>query len=107
LACITDREELKPDLIIFRRSDVQHLPGQVPKADRQTVVPLKTSDINAARGLAWDQDGAVRYAIKIGHPIFNRPSREVAKEYCAVHEVRAKRGATTKRRVRMIAMVLN
>jgi integrase len=86
MAFITDKEELKPGLIIFRRSDVQHhnwyCRVKLPKADRYKTVSLKISDINAARSLAWDQDGEVRYAIKIGHPIFNRPFREVAKEYC-------------------------
>jgi integrase len=110
MAFITDKEELKPGLIIFRRSDVQHhnwyCRVKLPKADRYKTVSLKTSDINAARSLAWDQDGEVRYAIKIGHPIFNRPFREVAKEYCAVQESRATRGEITKGRVAAIRSIV-
>jgi integrase len=68
MAFISDKEELKPGLIIFRRSDVQHhnwyCRVKLPKADRYKTVSLKTSDINVARSLAWDQDGEVRYAIK-------------------------------------------
>jgi integrase len=109
MAFVTDKEELKPGLIIFRRSDVQHRNWycrvKLPKADRYKTVSLKTSDINAARTLAWDQDGEVRYAIKIGHPIFNRPFREVAKEYLAVQETRAKRGEITKARVAAVKSI--
>ncbi len=110
MAFIVDKEELKPGLIIFRRSDVQHhnwyCRVKLPKADRYKTVSLKTSDINAARSLAWDQDGEVRYAIKIGHPVFNRPFREVAKEYCSVQESRATRGEITKGRVAAIKSIV-
>lgn len=102
MAFVTDKEELKPGLVIFRRADVQHRNWycrvKVPKVDRYKTVSLKTDDINTARGLAWDQDGEVRYATKRGDPIFNRPFRDIAKEYLATQVARAKRGEISKAR---------
>ncbi|PZU47063.1 MAG: site-specific integrase [Sphingomonas sp.] len=108
---IIDKEELKPGLILFRRSDVQHRNWycrvKVPKEDRYKTVSLKTDDIHAARSLAWDQDGEVRYAIKHGVAIFNRPFREVAKEYLAKQDVRVKRGEITLKRLEAIGFMID
>ena len=53
MAFITEKEELKPGLILFRRGDVDHRMWycrmKMPKADRYKTVSLKTNDINAAR----------------------------------------------------------
>ncbi|HWJ87630.1 MAG TPA: hypothetical protein VNS12_06140 [Pelagibacterium sp.] len=53
---IIDKEELKPGLILFRRSDVKHRNWccrvKVPKQDRYKMVSLKTENINDARALA-------------------------------------------------------
>ena len=61
-------EELKPGLIIFRRGDVDHRMWycrmKMPKADRYKTVSLKTSDKEAARERAFDQDADVRFRIK-------------------------------------------
>ena len=79
---IVEKHELKPGLILFRRSDVKHQNWycrvKVPKEDRYKTVSLKTSDLNAARNMAWDQDSEVRFALKHGVAIFNRPFRDVA-----------------------------
>lgn len=100
---IVDKEELKPGLILFRRSDVQHRRWycrvKVPKEDRYKTVSLKTDNIQTARTLAWEQESEVRYAIKHGVAIFNRPFREVAKEFLAKQVARAKRGQITDRRI--------
>ena len=110
MAFVTDKEELKPGLIIFRRADVQHRNWycrvKLPKADRYKTVSLKTEDINVARTLAWDQDGEVRYAIKHDVPIFNRPFREVAAEYLATQEARQKRGELSKDRPRKMRAII-
>ncbi|WP_137863541.1 MULTISPECIES: site-specific integrase [unclassified Sphingomonas] len=102
MAFVTDKEELKPGLVIFRRADVQHRNWycrvKVPKVDRYKTVSLKTDDINTARSLAWDQDGEVRYATKRGDPVFNRPFRDIAKEFLATQVARAKRGEISKGR---------
>lgn len=108
---IIDKEELKPGLILFRRSDVKHSNWycrvKVPKEDRYKTVSLKTSDRNAARDLAWDQDGEVRYAIKHGVAIFNRSLRDVATEFFAKQEVRAKRGEITAKRLELIGSIID
>lgn len=108
---IVDKEELKPGLILFRRSDVAHRNWycrvKVPKEDRYKTVSLKTADINAARDLAWDQDGEVRYAVKHGVAIFNRPFREVAKEFLAHHRARATRGEITAKRAETVTNIID
>ena len=52
MAFITEKEELKPGLILFRRGDVDHRMWycrmKMPKADRYKTVSLKTTDISAA-----------------------------------------------------------
>ena len=68
MAFVTEKEELKPGLIIFRRGDVEHRMWycrmKMPKADRYKTVSLKTSDKEAARERAFDQDADVRFRIK-------------------------------------------
>jgi integrase len=110
MAFVTDKEELKPGLIIFRRADVAHRNWycrvKLPKADRYKTVSLKTDDITTARSLAWDHDGEVRYATKRGDPIFNRPFRAVAKDWLAEQSERAKRGEISKERPRKLRTVI-
>ena len=63
---------------------------KLPKADRYKTVSLKTADIGAARERAFDQDADIRFRIKHDVPVFNRPFREVAREYLLTHtEARA------------------
>ena len=49
MAFVTEKEELKPGLILFRRGDVDHRMWycrmKMPKADRYKTVSLKTTDI--------------------------------------------------------------
>src|SRR6218665_2749539 len=100
MAFVTDKEELKPGLIIFRRADVAHRNYycriKLPKADRYKTVSLKTSDVHAARERAFDHDADVRFRIKHDVPVFNRPFRDVAKEYLATQVARSKRGEISK-----------
>lgn len=55
---VIDKEVLKPGLILFRRSDVQHRNWycrvKVPKEDRYKTVSLKTENINDARAMGAD-----------------------------------------------------
>jgi hypothetical protein len=85
MAFVTEKEELKPGLILFRRGDVDHRMWycrmKMPKADRYKTVSLKTTDISAARERAFDQDADIRFRIKHDVPVFNRPFRDVAREY--------------------------
>ncbi len=92
MAFITEKAELKPGLILFRRGDVDHRMWycrmKMPKADRYKTVSLKTTDISAARERAFDQDVDVRFRIKHDVPVFNRPFRDVAHEYLLTQEAR-------------------
>ena len=49
MAFVTDKTELKPGLVLFRRGDVDHRMWycrmKIPKADRYKTVSLKTTDI--------------------------------------------------------------
>ena len=107
---ITDKEELKPGLIIFRRADVDHRNWycrvKVPKTDRYKTISLKTSDINDARERAYDHDADVRFRLKHDVPIFNRPFSQVAQEYLAAQQARAKRGEISAARPKKIKSVI-
>lgn len=107
---IIDKEELKPGLILFRRADVKHRNWycrvKVPKEDRYKTVSLKTDNLHTARSLAWEQESEVRYAIKHGVALFNRPFREVAREFLAKQKARAKRGQITARRVEALRLII-
>jgi integrase len=111
MAFVTDKEVLKPGLIIFRRADVDHRNWycrvKLPKADRYKTISLKTSDINAAREQAFDQDADVRFRLKHDVPVFNHPFRAVAKEYLATQEARAKRGEISKERPKKLKAVID
>ena len=111
MSFVTDKEELKPGLIIFRRADVQHRNWycriKLPKADRYKTVSLKTASATDAREMAFEQYSELRYAIKMGVPIFNRAFSEVAKEYVAEQTRRATRGEIGLERVKKIKSVIN
>jgi integrase len=110
MAFVTDKEELKPGLIIFRRADVDHRNWycrvKVPKADRYKTISLKTADIGVARHLAAEQEIRVRVRVESDIPVFNHPFRAVAKEYLATQEARAKRGEISKERPKKLKAVI-
>jgi hypothetical protein len=110
MAFLTEKEELKPGLIIFLRGDVEHRTWycrmKMPKADRYKTVSLKTTDISAARERAFDQDADVRFRIKHDVPVFNRPFRDVAREYLLTQEARAKRGEISAARPKKLRAVI-
>ena len=111
MSFVTDKEELKPGLIIFRRADVLHRNWycrmKLPHADRYKTVSLKTSDIADARNHAFDQEMDLRYRIKFDQPIFNKTFSDVAQEYGDEQERRAARGEISKERVKKIRSVVN
>ena len=110
MAFVTDKEELKDGLIIFRRGDVEHRNWycrmKMPKADRYKTVSLKTSDVNAARERAFDYDADVRFRIKHDVPVFNRPFHDVAREYLLTQEARAQRGEVSAARPKKLRAVI-
>ncbi|MGC1303738.1 MAG: site-specific integrase [Caulobacteraceae bacterium] len=111
MAFVTDKEELKPGLVIFRRADVAHRNWycrvKLPKADRYKTISLKTADIGSARERAFDHDADIRFRIKHDVPVFNRFFSEVALEYVALQETRAKRGEVSAGRPKKIKSVVN
>jgi integrase len=90
---ITDREKLKSGLIIFRRGDVTHRNFycriKLTKEDRYKTIALGTADRQTAHDQAFDLDADIRFRIKQDVPVFNRPFRQVAREYIAVENRRA------------------
>lgn len=110
MAFVTDKEELKPGLVIFRRGDLQsrdwYCRVRLPKATRYKTIALKTPDITTARTLAYDHESEVRFALKRNLPVFNRPFSAVAKDYIAEQRLRAQRGEITMGRVKLIESVV-
>jgi integrase len=96
MAFVIDKQELKPGLVIFRRSDVQHRRWycrvKLPKEDRYKTFSLKTERVDIARDKAFEHDADVRFRLKHDVPVFNRPFSAVAKEYMSLQELRAQRG---------------
>src|SRR5690554_4482571 len=111
MSFVTDKEELKPGLIIFRRADVQHRNWycrmKVPKVDRYTTVSLTTSDISDARDRAFDHDAELRFRIKHDVRIFNKPFSDVAQEYVTEQDRRAKRGEISGERIKKLQSVIS
>src|SRR4051812_44865026 len=85
MSFLTDVQELKPGLIIFRRSDVKHRNWycriKIPDEDRYKTVSLKTPDINKARDDAFDHDADIRFRVRHQVPIFEKSFEQVATEY--------------------------
>ena len=106
MAFLLEPQELKDGLIIFRRGDVKHRKWycriKLPNADRYKTVCLKTTDVDAAKERAFDEDADLRFRIKHDVPIFNRPFSAVAKDFLAVQEVRAKIGDITAKRLETV-----
>lgn len=111
MAFVTEKQELKPGLVIFRRADVQHRMWycrvKLPKEDRYKTISLKTESANDAREKALDYDADVRFRLKHDVPVFNRPFSAIAKEYMAVQEARAERGEVSKDRPRKLRTVID
>src|SRR3990167_3931670 len=110
MAFVTDKEELKHGLIIFRRGDLQardwYCRVRLPKATRYKTIALKTPDVTTARTLAYDHESEIRFALKRNLPVFKRPFAAVAKDYIAEQTLRALRGEITNGRVKLIESVV-
>jgi integrase len=110
MSFIADKEELKPGLVLFRRTDVQHRNWycrvKLPKVDRYKTVSLKTADRETARERAFDQDADIRFRLKHDVAVFNRPFRVVAQEYLAAQLARARRGEISAGRPKRLKAVI-
>jgi len=85
MSFLTDVQELKTGLIIFRRADVKHRSWycrvKIPDDNRYKTVSLKTPDLREARDKAFDHDADIRFRVKHDVPIFDKTFAEVAKDY--------------------------
>ena len=110
MAFVTDKEELKPGLIIFRRGDVDHRKWycriKLPKADRYKTISLKTSDKTAALKQAFHEDVRIQIKLEENSPIFNRPFSQVAAEYAALQDVRARIGEISQKRAALVRSII-
>lgn len=110
MAFVTDKEELKAGLIIFRRSDVQHRNWycrvKVPKVDRYKTFSLKTDDVTTARSKAWRHDANVEYSVERDIPLFNRSFAKVALEFLTEQEKRAEHGEISVQRPKKLRAVI-
>lgn len=101
---ITDKEELKPGLVIFRRGDVVHRNFycrlKLPKEDRYKTYSLKTPEVTTARQMAYRKEADLEFRLEHDVPIFNRPFRQVADEYIATQQRRADTGEIAPDRVK-------
>jgi integrase len=106
MAFLTDIEELKTGLIIFRRAVVQHRNWycriKIPKEDRYKTVSLKTNDLREARDKAFDHDADIRFRVKHEVPIFEKSFEEVANEYLASQKSVALSGQITLNRWKIV-----
>jgi integrase len=110
MAFLLDTQELKPGLIIFRRADVKHRNWycrvRLPRTDRYKTVSLKTSDVSAARDRAFDHDADLRFRIKHGVPVFNRPFSQIAKGYADLQKERVEVGEITHHRWEVVESII-
>jgi integrase len=99
---MVDVHRLKPGLIIYRRTDVQHnnwycrikLAGQ----DRYKRISLKTANIDEATVAALRHDIAIETKLQHQLPVFEKPFREVALEYSEHQRRLSEIGQITHRR---------
>ncbi|WP_295632425.1 site-specific integrase [Novosphingobium sp.] len=100
---ITDKEQLKPGLIIFRRGDVGHdnfyCRVRIQNEDRYKTISLRTADRHAARDAALDQYADIRFRVKHDVAVFNRSFLQVADEYADAQQRRASVGEVSQARV--------
>jgi len=106
MAFVTDAQELKPGLVIFRRGDVAHRRWycriKLPKEDRYKTISLKTTDLNDARDKAFDHDADIRFRLKHEVPVFDKTFAQVAKEFVDFTKARWSAGEITRHRFRVL-----
>ena len=80
---ITDKEQVKADLIIFRRGDVGHdryyCRIRIQNEDRYKTISLKTSDRHTALDEALEDYANIRIMVKHELPVFNRSFSHAAR----------------------------
>src|SRR5690349_6450727 len=102
MAFMLHKQELKPGLVIYRRSNVKHRNWfcrlKVPDMDRYKTHALETSDIHEARYKAFDHDAELRFKVKHQMPVFEKTFGQIAQEYADFQKERADAGEITLKR---------
>jgi Transposase DDE domain len=110
MAFVTEKEELKPGLIIFRRGDIEHRMWycrmKIPKVDRYKTISLKTSDLDLARERALGHEADIRLRLKYDVPVFTPLFREVGRKYLLTQEARVRRGEISAARPRKLRAII-
>ena len=75
---------------------------RLPASGRYKTVSLKTSDVDAARDQAFDQDSELRFRVKHDGPIFSRPFSQIANDFVELTRQRWEAGEITRHRWRVI-----
>jgi integrase len=108
---ITDKEQVQPGLIIFRRGDVGHdnfyCRVRIQNEDRYKTISLRTADRQTARDRALDQYADIRFRVKHDVPVFNRPFLQVAEEYAEAQQRRASAGEVSQSRIMNVKNKIN
>ncbi|MEJ1960012.1 MAG: hypothetical protein WDO56_00050 [Gammaproteobacteria bacterium] len=88
MSFITEQEELKSGLIIFRRGDLKHRNWycrvKIPNAGpmhRYKTIALKTPNLQEARDKAFDADADIRFRVKHNVPVFGKTWEQACLEY--------------------------
>jgi integrase len=107
MAFLVDVQELKPGLVLFRRTDVKHRNWycrvRLPNAERYKTISLKTPHLNEARDKAFDQDVEIRFRLKHEIPVFDRTFAQIAEEFSKFQKERSEAGEITFHRWRVMA----
>ena len=108
---ITDKEQVKAGLIIFRRGDVGHdqyyCRVRIQNEDRYKTISLKTSDRQTAFDDALEHYANIRIMVKHDVPVFNRPFSQVAEEYANMQQRRANAGEVSQARAMNVKNKVN
>lgn len=103
---MVDTTEVRPGLVIFRRTDVKHdnwyCRIKIPEKDAYKFISLKTALEVEARERARDAAIRVEVKLELGHPVFDKSFAEVAAEFSAFQKERAEAGHITLSRWRSI-----
>jgi integrase len=108
---ITDKEQIKAGLIIFRRGDVGHdqyyCRVRIQNEDRYKTISLKTSDRQSALDEALEHYANIRIMVKHDVPVFNRSFSQVAEEFANMQQRRANAGEVSQARAMNVKNKVN
>jgi integrase len=103
---MSDKEQLKKGLVIFRRTDVKHnnwyCRVRVDDLKKYKTVSLKTPDVNAARDKALDVYAETRFKVQNDVAVFDQKFSQVAQDFSQYQKERSETGEITHHRWRVM-----